>query len=543
MINVAATPIAGIGDVEVEISDVNIFNQIKKNVFDLHYKMRILHGKFRFEKAVYYFDSQKNNINKVKFTLSEKGCDTANIDFDFIDTFLQPEDIVEIYALGELVYQGRISNVADNKVEIKPARAKLSELRYKGKFNSDYSAVDVIKKILDEKALDSGVEFNPEYIDSEFYNKMKIYYLPGDFIVNYETVADVIDTLIDKVDSDAVWGVNARGIFFVKYPANAVSQFFYSTEKRSDYAKISVSENWDKIEMTRAAVTRAGRKYSDEEKEQNPALVDEDDSVFCGVVGYESTPSYPVLDDFENLVGKKEALINLSTMLTADTVQERNKFALDYAYTMLKAQSAEKQVTLSKVPFRVGMLPGEKAYIQSEEKGFKILSDCSDLTGWTGAQIVKTASVVGDRHIKGNKSVYFYLPRSTNYPEQSFFVFFAKFSCRDFFTVNFRDSTGKTLFNRKYQITGKNWQQFSIPYKGKFTSIEFAFPAEFELDMLQCYCRTDKIFNLNIKKISTEIKGGVGLSQIEFGSQNATLNDSLQYLEWKIKQIDAINNI
>lgn len=543
MISVSVTPVSCVDMPEVEIVDKNVFVQQKKDIFDLHWKLKILHGKFKFAKKIYFFDSQKNNVNKVKFALSEKGCDSATIEFDYIDTFLQPGDIVELYALDRIVYAGRISTVEGNKAEIQPLRARLSELRYKGAFDKTFSALQIIESVLNEKNLDSGVEFNRQYIDNEFYKKMAMYYLPGDYKVEYESIADVIDNLVRQIDSDAVWGVNEIGAFFIKYPETSVSQFFFKTQQRCDYAKISIAENWDAIEMTRAAVTRAGRKFSDEEKEKNPALVDEDDSVFCGVVGYESSPDYPVLYKFENLVGKKEALIHLSTMLTADSVEERNRIALDYAYTMITAQSTKRKITLQKVPFRPELLPSQLAYVQNQDNGFLVLSDCSSLNGWSNGEIVKEASVFGDSHLRVDKVTNFILDRDTNFPEQDFFVFCAKFSLNDFFTVEFFNSANERVFSRTYQIISRNWAQFRIEYKKSFRRIRFAFPAEFDLDMLQVYCLNNKIYNINIKKITTEIKNGIAFSSVELGSQAVTANDRLHYLEWKFKQIDAINTI
>jgi hypothetical protein len=295
--------------------------------------------------------------------------------------------------------------------------------------------------------------------------------------------------------------------------------------------------------MTRAAVTRAGRKYSDEEKENNTALIDEEDTVYCGVVGYENSAKFPVLADFENLVGKKEALIHLSTMLTSDSLQERNKIALDYAYTLLKSQSTEKKVTLQKVPFRPELLPGNLAYIQNQDKSFLTLSDCSNLTGWTGGEIVNGQSVFGDRHLQANKEISFVLNHDTNYPEQDFFVFYAKFGVNDFFVVDFFNSAGDKVFSRTYQINSRNWQQFTIPFKKSFCSIKFSFPALFELDMLQVFILNDKIYNLNVNKVTTEIKNGIAFSSVELGSKSVAANDKLHYLEWKFKQIDAINAI
>lgn len=543
MIGVSSTPVAGVTNVEIEIADKDIFKQERKDVFDLHWKLQILHGNFRFLKKTYFFDSHNNNIKKVNFTMSQKGCDTATIDFDYVDVFIQPEDIVILSALDRIVYQGRVSNIEGNKVEVRPARAKLSELLYYGTFNKNYSALEIIKTVLDEKNIDSGVSFNEAYIDNDFYNKMAVYYLPAELKIEYKTVNDVIEDLITEIDSDAIWGVNEQGIFFVKYPEKTVSQYFYQAEKRSDYEKITVSENWDALEFTRAAVTRAGRKYSDEEKEADSSLVDEDDTVFCGVVGYESTPDYPVLSDFENLVGKKETLIHVSTMLTSDTVRERNEIALSYAYTMLKSQSTEKQVKLTKVPFRPELLPSQMAYVQTTDNSFLTLSDCQTLQNWERGWISETVSVFGDRHILADQHTTFYLDRDTQFREQKFLVFYAKFPCADIFRVEFRSYWGTVLFSRKYQITDRGWQQITIPYTKSFCSVKFIFPSKFELDMLQVYCLNDKVYNVNVNKITTEIKNGIALSSVELGSQNVTANDQLHYLQWKFKQLDAINSI
>lgn len=543
MMWVGCTPIAGVPDLDVDIADRDVFKQQRKDEFDMHFVLKILHGKFRFLKKAYFLDSQENNIKKIKFEMSEKGCGTASIEFDFIDTYIQPEDIVQIYALDTLMYQGRVLTIADKKVEVQPARAKLSLLRYRGKFDKFASALDIIETILDERNLDSGVTFSKDYIDNTFYSKMELYYLQSELEIDYELLSDVIDKIITDVDSDAAWGVNEQGVFFVKYPEDSVSQFFYKTGERSDYGKITIAESWDDIEYTRAAVTRAGRKYSDEEKEKDTTLIDEEDTVFCGLVGYESSANYPPLPNFENLVGKKEALIHLSTMLTAENTAARNRIALDYAYTMIKSQSTEQKITLTKVPFRPDMSCGQKVYVQAQNKSFKVLSDCSSIDGWSNAELVTGDSVSGDTHIKGCGDLYFSLVRETEYPEQEFFVFFVRFYCQDFFTVQFRDKKGQPVFERKYQVVSRSWQQLTIPYKKSFCSIKFTFPAPFWLDMLQVYCRNDKTYNFNVNKITTTISSGIGLSQVELGSKDVTVNDRLQYLEWKFKQIEKINSI
>ncbi|MCH5149864.1 MAG: hypothetical protein J1G30_04275 [Spirochaetales bacterium] len=543
MITVASTPVAGIVNLVVDIEDKDVFLQEKKDEFDLHSTVTIYHGKFGFAKKVYFLDSIKTGLKKVKFEESEKGCGTASLEFDYIDTYIQPDDIVRISSLDRTVYQGRVLTITDKKVEVQPARAKLSELRYKGKFNKYHSALDMIETILDERNLDSGVEFNDNYIDTVFYAKMESYFLRGDMDIDYELISDIIDRLITDIDSDAVWGVNAVGAFFVKYPETATTQYFYKTLGRCDYAKITVAESWDNIEYTRAAVTRAGRKFSEEEKENNPALIDEEDTVFCGLVGYESSDSYPPLPRLENLVGKKEALIHLSTMLTSDTIFERNKIALDYAYSMITSQSTDQKITLTKVPFRPEMSCGQKAYVQHQDKSILVLSDCSTADSWYGARVVESSSVAGEKHIEGEKDLIFYLERDTQYIEQDFFVFFARFSGVDFFSVDFRDRSGQTIFSRRFQIVSLGWQQFTIPYTKSFRSIRFYFPGTYALDMLQVYCRNDKVFSLNINKITTTITSGIGTSQVELGSKNVTANDALQQMEWKFRQIDKINSI
>lgn len=543
MITVASTPIAGVVDFTVDFEEKDVFHQEKKDEFDLHSVVRILHGKYGFVKKMYFLDSTQTSLKKIKFEQSQKGCGTATLEFDYIDTYIQPEDIVQISALDRLVYQGRVLTISDKKVEVQPARAKLSQLRYKGSFDKYHTALDVIKTILDERNLDSGVEFNENFIDDEFYSKMESYYLQGEMTLDYEVISDVIDQLITDIDSDAVWGVNEIGAFFIKYPESAVTQFFYKTQGRCDYAKITVAESWDDIEYTRAAVTRAGRKFSEEEKEKNPALVDEEDTVFCGLVGYESSKAYPPLPKLENLVGKREALIHLSTMLTSDNIAKRNEIALDYAYTLIKSQSTEQKITLTKTPFRPDMTCGQKAYVQAQDNSFLVLSDCSTTDGWTFARVVEGNSVSGERHIEGKDDLLFYPQRETQYPEQEFFVFFGRFQYDDFLTVEFRDGAGQVVFSRKFQIISVGWQQFTIPYPKSFCSIRFHFPGEYALDMLQVYCRNDKVYNLNVNKITTTITSGIGLSQVELGSSDVTANDKLQQLEWKFKQIDKINSV
>ena len=69
MIGVSSTPVAGVTNVEIEIADKDIFKQERKDVFDLHWKLQILHGNFRFLKKTYFFDSHNNNIKKVNFTM------------------------------------------------------------------------------------------------------------------------------------------------------------------------------------------------------------------------------------------------------------------------------------------------------------------------------------------------------------------------------------------------------------------------------------------------------------------------------------------
>jgi hypothetical protein len=61
--------------------------------------------------------------------------------------------------------------------------------------------------------------------------------------------------------------------------------------------------------------------------------------------------------------------------------------------------------------------------------------------------------------------------------------------------------------------------------------------------MLQVFILNDKIYNLNVNKVTTEIKNGIAFSSVELGSKSVAANDKLHYLEWKFKQIDAINAI
>lgn len=542
---IGKTPVGAVDKYQRELQGAEIFESYKKDRYDLHWVVKIYH-RYGFLKRQYFLDSSNSAIQKVTFKVNQQGPANGKLVFDWVDCFLQKNDDVRIYALDKLVYRGVISGISGMEVELSPQRERLENLLWNYEYPKGTSALEILQIMFDSRFTDTKIEFNPAYIDEIFFQKLQSYDLELSESVKYETMADVIDQVAANIDSDAVWGVNVNNALTITYPNNTIKRTFFYAQENASYEKITVSESWDKVKFTRAVVTRQGRTYTDEEKEDNPLLADEEDTVYCGRVGYEDTPDFPVVRDLEDFVGKIESTVHLSTMLLTGTIRDRDQTALHYAYQMIVSQTLEKSIKITDVAFDPDLSPNDRVRIegQDREKSFKVLSDCSALEGWTGNILpIAQNSVYGTTHLICSGDVSFSFEIETKLDGLEYIIFFVKLSLLDFFTVAFLDGRGEKVLERRYQFRDLGWQQVQIPVEEAFQSIRFSFPAAYELDLLQAYCFDKKIYKMNVTEISTQIKRGVAFSEIECGNTDVFVNDRLQQLEWKFKQIDAINNI
>lgn len=213
---------------------------------------------------------------------------------------------------------------------------------------------------------------------------------------------------------------------------------------------------------------------------------------------------------------------------------------------MIISQTIEKTVTIDDVEFDPEIKPLSKLRIEETgfEKSYKLISDCSTLEGWTGSvQLNDEYSVCGTSHIHAGGSATFNFGYNTLLDGIEYYEFFIRGDLVDYLTVTFYEASGIVVLEKKYHLSDLTWRQIQIPITEKFAYITFRFGAWFHIDMLQAYCLHKEIHELHVDNISTTIKRGVGVSDIELGNPDVFVNDDLQYLEWKFKQIDAVNDI
>ncbi len=499
------------------------------------FKLVIKH-QFGFIKKEYFLSSADCAISQIRFKSNKQGSANATIKFRYFDIFIQPLDIVQLYLFDKVIYSGNVENLEDLEISVIPNRDRLDNLIINKSFESGVSATEMLSQILDSRFDDSKISFNRFKVDDLFYSKMTLFDLELPTNFEYKSMSDCITDIVINIDKDAVWGVDESNDLIIGYPNLNVVKTYYSGQQNIMYEDIKVNENWDGIEMTTCFVSRAGRVYSDEEKETDSHLVDEPETVNCGVVSDAN---------LELKVGKRETLLHLSTMLLADSPSERNETALKYAKAMLESQQREKKIELRGCDFDIRVKPNYRIKIEdlNNDKRFKTISECEDLKGWTGASLVNDSSVQGESHLKARGVCEFELDFETCFDGLEFISFFGKLQGRDVFKVSFLDGNRNLVLEKEYINSDYDWKQYNIAMSQAFKYIRFEFVGDFELDYITAYCYSKQVYESNVVEVSTVIKNGIAKSDIICGSFDKGINDSLHKLEWEFKQIEAIQNI
>lgn len=493
-----------------------------------------------FKKRI-YVGADNCAIKKVKFSINEKGCANARIEFAHLDWTIDKYDTVDIYYKGRKIYHGLVNDKPDidgGEISIVPQRVRLEHFIFnRVKYEENVSALTLLETAVKTKQEYHRVSYNPYFIADAFKDNDAELVRPE---FQDSEIKNMIEDVIKTIDSDAQWGVNENNIFFVRYPESTVSKRLFLCDKPY-YKSIKVRTQYENIKLTRAIVYRKG----DTEREIDP----ETDDVFCGKVCYGDNPGnqeyFEPIARLENEVGIIEQIVSVPSVVWDDT-------ARDYAYHKIAAQQIEKTIEITGIDIdryfpEVGKrIQVEKIY---DKKVLWTLSDCETLDNWSvlpgGTLGSSEDAIEGNRCVLIINSAKLSLDKAYNYEGMDKIELYARsvgFFNDDKITIEIKrgDDVIRTF---KKSIQYLQWERIEIPINSGFDSISFYYDGWVNIDRIKVYSYKKEIYEANVKEIEFNIDAKGYECNLTLGNFDIFVNDTLQWLEWKVGVIDGIKKI
>lgn len=488
-----------------------------------------------FKKRI-YVGADNCAIKKVKFSINEKGCANARVEFAYLDWTIDKYDTVDIYYKGRKIYHGLVNDKPDidgGEISIVPQRVRLEHFIFdRVKYVTNVSALTLLETAVKTKQEYHRVSYNPYFIADTFKDNDAELVLPE---FQDSEIKNMIEDVIKTIDSDAQWGVNENNIFFVRYPESTVSKRLFLCDKPY-YKSIKVRTQYENIKLTRAIVYRKG----DTEREVDP---DPSEDMFCGKVCYGEDPGsqeyFPPIARLENEVGIIEQIVSIPSVVEDNT-------ARDYAYHKIASQQIEKTIEITGVDIdryfpEVGKrIQVEKIY---DKKVLWTLSDCETLDGWEGSCAVSTTRAVeGDHSIMSGVS-WFQLGANYHFEGIEKIEFFIYCEKSDFeLQIDILKGVD-VIKSTTVRFQNFLWQRVEIAIDTGFSGIYFNPNYVCWIDRIKVYSYKKEIYEANVKEIEFNIDAKGYECNLTLGNFDIFVNDTLQWLEWKVGVIDGIKKI
>jgi hypothetical protein len=481
------------------------------------------------KKRWYYNQDTDNPIESISIEQTEKGYGICKVQFADLMYPVDASDVIRLYFGGEPVYEGIVDNDVDITVPImtsSPFWKRLTEVLYTGTHGIGTSVKVVLQDVIQDTQADTGIAWNTDKVD--------VGISPPLLAVEYndEVASSVIDKMVEMTGASYYWGVDSDREFFVKrfvYDAD-LSYRFYSSDE-ADFSKVTIKEDYSKIEMTEAVVYK--------KSETDP------EAVYVGTVGDIGNVTYPPIDA-SNKIRRKVGKITASEFLSDTT-------ALDWAYEVLKKQGENREtVKLTDINLEK-YFPDVGDRILAEDdfkRSMFIAVDCLTDTGWDNVTEATGEGLNNTDCIKlfaddTNNSVYDF-GRPVQYYKQEKIGLYVKAQI---------DTVIEVAFSNDSPPDASEWFMFAISddevfvyvdmeYKDEFQYIHFKYVAgDIYVDDIQVFCESKRQIETTIKKVSLKWdEKGIDCS-IDCGDIKNPETDELNKLSRKIKILEAINSI
>jgi hypothetical protein len=473
-----------------------------------------------------YSQESNNPIESITFDLTEKGCGILKMVFSELSTPIEASEIIKVYMRDVLVYDGIVDNDVDMSnpvVTASPFWKRFEEVVYSHTFSGSDTPEDILSTVIAAVESSTGVSWNAVKVDFGAYTPV--------VAVTYAsvTVKDIIDSMVSMSGSTLYWGVDTNRDFFVKtYDNTKALSFSFYAKDNADFEKVSITEDYSKINMTEAVVYKK--------------VSGGGEGAHVGQVGRSDTPSYPPLsiaDKIRQKVGKYTA----SEYVTDTT-------ALVWAYEELKKQ-ADRALTVKISGINTDVvipLPGDRVLAEDDfKKAMEIAVDCTTATGWTNA----TPDSTGKGKDGGTSIKLFNTAADSSYDfgrdvgwyKQKKIGFYIIAPSGTVIEVKFTGTTKISTF--KFEVLDNNllsYYDFDVTHKFRYITFTYV-TGNIYVDDIQVFCETKRQETVIIKKTTIKITDAGINCDVEGGDVINYESHVLAELNRKIKILEAINNI
>lgn len=488
------------------------------------------------KKQWYYTQDRNNPIESIAIEMTNRGCGICKVQFSELMFPIDASDIVRIRLEGSIVYEGIVDNDVDisNPILIaSPLWKRLDELLFTGTFTTGTTIMTILQTVIEAVDSDSGINWNAA--------KVTLVGTPPTLAVEYlDTVAsEILNSMVDLAGEMHYWGVDTDRDFFVKrYDETDPIVYSLYSKDRSIYEKVTITEDYSKIEMTEAVVYKKNETTGDASK--------------VGSVGDAGNIDYPPLDIAKKL-RRKVGKLTASEYILDET-------ALKWGYESLKKQ-AQKALTVKISDIDVSQyLPKPDDFVLVEgdfDKCMVTIIECdattesTGLTGsWTNCSAVSSQGKDENNAIKlfnsGTSDSYFDFGRSVRFYKQERVGFFIRGAVDTVIEVAFSDSTTPDADEYfKFAIADDSllsYYDFEVDFPFRYVYFKYV-ADDIYIDDVQVFCESKRQVQTALKKVSLKWTSDGIKCDAEGGNISNPETEQMEKLNSKIKILEAINNI
>ncbi len=489
-----------------------------------------------------------NPINKVSFSLGEKGCIDATLKFSQIDFPVYYGNEILISYNGRKRYRGFINNIpsytSPDSLKCTPFTNKLNTIFINTTFTNN-TFKEMIFEVLNDKSTSLGIFYNEsmmtDYTDVTVYSGVKY---------NYTPCQQVIDDYYERTD-DVYWGVEANGFLYLKKRSTSISKSLYSGGCQA-FQSLTYKKDWTKIKATRYHIFQKSTATGE--------------NIFIATIP-DGSSNYPY-SDMELTVGTLEQKLTAPSGLNSTECK-------DYAYGKIFASRAPDNVKVKGIDInKIDLSIGDKVRIYTgSQLQLKELISCDSTAKWYGeVSLEDNIKVEGDYSLSfpsyatiiydfgelqkydNIKKISFMLKsdKQGTYLQASFGKKRTGYSqgiySNDAYSANVL-STACDLFCSNQSISIRNiatWNLIELNVTNDFRYFAISrlstgyTDATLYIDDIRLYAFQNRFYDANVIKLDYDLdKENLTLYDAELGEFNPFLNDLLFTMEKRVRDVEV----